>query len=194
MFQNFIFTPMSSRYKVYDHQMPHFVTSTVVGWIDAFSRELYKEIICKSLLFCKDEKGLLLHAYVIMNNHIHLIISAAPGYEIGYIMRDFKKFTSKKILAAIENNPQESRKKWMLNMFGYAGANNNSNETYQFWQQDYHPIALDTPEKTRQRLSYLHENPVRAGIVWKAEEYKYSSAIDYYLDKPGLLPIERLYL
>ena len=174
--------------------MPHFVTSTVVGWVDALSREMYKEIICKSLLFCKDEKGLRLHAWVLMNNHIHLIVSATPGFHISDIMRDFKKFSSKKIIAAIESNAQESRKNWMLNMFGYAGKNNNSNEEYQFWQQDFHPIALDTPEKTMQRLNYLHENPVRAGIVWQAEHYKYSSAKDYYLDKPGLLPIDRLYI
>jgi REP element-mobilizing transposase RayT len=137
---------------------------------------------------------MVLHAYVIMSNHVHFIISAAPGYKISNIMRDFKKFTSKRIVAAIENNLLESRKKWMLNMFGFAGQNNNSNEQYQFWQQEYHPVALDTPEKTIQRLNYLHENPVRAGIVWLPEQYKYSSAIDYYCDKPGLLPIEKLYL
>ena len=185
---------MSSRYKVSDNQIPYYITSTVVGSVDAFSREQYKEAICNSLLFCQKEKGLILHAYVIMTNHVHFIISAAQGYEIGHIIRDFKKFTSKKIVAAIENNVQESRKKWMLNMFAYAGQNNNSNEQYQFWQQEYHPIALDTQEKTRQRLNYQHENPVRAGIVWLPEHYKYSSAVDYYCDKPGLLPIEKLYL
>ena len=144
---------MSSKYRVSDNQVPHFVTSTVVGWIDVFSRELYKEIVCKSLLFCIKEKGMILHAYVIMTNHVHFIISAASGYKIGYIMRDFKKYTSKKIVAAIENNPQESRKKWMLNMFDYAGKNNNSNEENQFWQQEYHPVELDTPEKIIQRLN-----------------------------------------
>ena len=185
---------MSSRYKVHDHQLPHFVTSTVVAWVDALSREYYKEIVCSSLVHCQKEKGLLLHAWVIMNNHIHLIVSAEPGFLISNIMRDIKKFTSKRIINAIADNPQESRKKWMLNMFEFAGRNNNSNEEYQFWQQDYHPIALDTPEKTMQRLNYLHENPVRAGIVWQPEHYKYSSATDYYLDKPGLIPINRLYI
>ena len=185
---------MSSRYKVHDDQMPYFVTSTVIGWIDALSREVYKEIVCKSLKHCMDEKGLRLHAWVIMPNHFHLIISAAPGFRLSNIMRDLKKFTSKRIVAEIAENPEESRKKWMLNMFEYAGKNNNSNEEYQFWQQDYHPVVLDTPEKLQQRLNYLHENPVRTGIVWRAEDYKYSSAIDYYVGSPGLLPIERLYV
>ncbi|MBS1584435.1 MAG: transposase [Bacteroidetes bacterium] len=185
---------MSSRYKVHDDQLPHFVTSTVIGWVDALTRDLYKDIICESLVYCTEEKGLLLHAWVIMSNHIHLVVSAKDGYAISAIMRDFKKHTSKTILEAIENNIQESRRTWMLNMFGYAGRNNNSNKDFQFWQQDYHPVALDNAEKTQQKLTYLHENPVRAGIVWEAQHYKYSSAIDYYLDKPGLLPISRLIL
>ena len=183
---------MSSRYKVSDHQMPHFVTSTVVGWIDALSREWYKQIICDSLVYCQKEKGMILHAWVIMNNHIHLIISAQEGVRIGNLMRDFKKFTSKKIIKAIEENVQESRREWMLNMFRFAGRQNSNNEEMQFWQQDYHPVILDTEEKMRQRLNYLNENPVRTGIVWQAEHYKYSSAIDYYENKQGLIPITKL--
>jgi putative transposase len=183
---------MSSRYKVYDHQIPHLVTSTVVGWIDALSREWYKEEICKSILYCINERGLLLNAWVIMNNHIHLIVQTAPGILISDVMRDFKKYTSRKIIDAVKNNPQESRKEWMLNMFAFRGKNNNSNEEYQFWQQDYHPIALDNEEKLLQRLAYLHNNPVKAGIVWEPQHYKYSSAIDYYENKAGLLPIKRL--
>lgn len=185
---------MSSKYKVYDHEIPIFVTSTTVGWVDALSREQYKEIVCKSLLHCIDKKGLLLHAWVIMSNHIHLIISARPGYKIGNIMRDFKKFTSLEILAAIAANSHESRRKWMLNMFEFAGANNNSNEHYQFWQQEYHPVTLDTEEKLRDRFFYLHNNPVTAGIVWFPQHYKYSSAIDYFEEKPGLLPLAKLVL
>ena len=180
---------MSSRYKVHDDLLPHFVTSTVVGWADALSREEYKEIVCDSLQFCMDKKGLLLHAWVIMPNHVHMIISAAAWTKIQDIMRVFKKFTSRKIVAAITANTKESRKEWMLNMFRFAASSNNSTDEAQFWQHDYHPIALDTPEKTYQKLTYLHENPVRAGIVWRAEDYKYSSAIYYYLGKPGLLPL-----
>jgi len=123
---------------------PVFVTSAVIGWIDVFTREHYKEIVCKSLLYCIDHKGLLLHAWVIMSNHIHLIISAEKGRRIGDIMRDFKKHTSKQIIAAIKSNPQESRRNWMLNMVEYAGRHNNSNEQYQCWQQEYHPITLET--------------------------------------------------
>jgi putative transposase len=80
----------------------------------------------------------------------------------------------------------------MLNMFNYAGTNNNNNTTFQFWKQDYHPIELNSPEKLKQRLDYLHENPVRSGLVWEPWQYKYSSAIDYYTTTKGLLTLALL--
>jgi len=78
----------------------------------------------------------------------------------------------------------------MLNIFRYAGGNNKNNKEYQFWKQDYHPIELDTHEKTQQRLDYLHNNPVRSGLVWEPFDFKYSSVIDYYTNENGLLVIE----
>jgi REP element-mobilizing transposase RayT len=126
-----------------------------------------------------------------MSNHLHLIISSQIN-RLSDIMRDFKKYTSKQIIIAIQNNERESRKTWMLNMFGYAGRGNNDNKDFQFWRNGYHPIVLDSPMKIEQRLTYLHENPVKAGIVREPQDYKYSSAIDYYTKTKGLLTIEHL--
>lgn len=182
---------MSSKYKVGDDQIPHFVTFTVVGWVDVFSREYYKEIMIDSLRFCQQNKGLRLHAWVIMTNHVHLIMSSNTN-KIEFLVRDIKKFTSKKMIHAIEENDKESRKVWMLNMFAYAGHNNNNNKDFQFWKQDYHPIELNTPELMQQRLEYLHNNPVKSGLVWEAWHYKYSSAIDYCTRERGLLVVEHL--
>jgi len=74
-------------------------------------------------------------------------------------------------------------------MFKRAGAKNSNNKVYQFWQQDNHPIELSTNEMIDQRLNYLHENPVKAGLVMDAQSYKYSSAVDYYEERTGLVPI-----
>lgn len=179
---------MSSKYKVGDSAIPHFVTFTTVGWVDVFTRELYKEIFIDSLRFCQQLKELVLHAWVIMPNHVHLIISSNTT-RLEFIVRDIKKFTSKKIITAISENRSESRKEWMLNLFGYAGRSNANNKDFQFWKQEYHPVELNTNEKTRQRVDYLHENPVKAGLVWDPWHYKYSSAIDYYTNEQGLLEI-----
>ena len=182
---------MSSKYKVGEDAIAHFVTFSVVGWIDVFSRECYKEIFVKSLSYCQENKGLVLHAWVIMTNHVHLILSSNTN-KIEHIVRHIKKFTSKQIIKAIQEHPAESRREWMLNVFSFAGKGNNNNKDFQFWKQDYHPIELSSNEKLIQRSDYLHENPVKAGLVWEAWHYKYSSAIDYYTTEHGLLKIEHL--
>lgn len=182
---------MSGKYKVGESAIAHFVTFSVVGWIDVFSREQYKQLFADSLQYCQQHKGLLLHAWVIMTNHVHLIISSRTN-RLEDIVRDLKKYTSKQIIKAIQENCQESRKEWMLNIFNYTGRQNNNNKEYQFWKQDYHPVELNSAEKLKQRLNYLHMNPVRSGLVWEPWHYKYSSAIDYYTDEHGLLKIEQL--
>jgi hypothetical protein len=80
----------------------------------------------------------------------------------------------------------------MLNIFNYIGKNNKNNKELQFWKQDYHQIELNSAALMKQRLNYLHENPVRSGLVWEAWHFKYSSAIDYYTNGKGLLEIEHL--
>ncbi len=177
-------------YKIRDQSAVHFITFATVQWVDVFSRYYYIETVLESLRFCVKEKGLKLHAWCIMSNHIHLIISAENG-NLSDIIRDFKKFTSQKILEQIENNKEESRRNWMLWIFKQAGANNNRNEAYQFWQQDNQPIQLDTIDFTLIKLNYIHNNPAKAGLVERPEDYLLSSARDYNGGK-GLLPIEHL--
>jgi REP element-mobilizing transposase RayT len=183
---------MPSKYKIHDSQRIHFVTFSVVEWVDALSRSYYKDILIDSLKYCQQAKGLIIYAYVIMNNHVYLIASADEGYNLSDILRDLKKFTSKKLIKAIDENIQESRKRWMLWIFRSNGERNSNNEVYQFWQQDNHPVCLDNAHMIDQRLNYLHNNPVAEGIVEEPEHYVYSSAKDYAGSK-GLLDIVLLY-
>jgi REP element-mobilizing transposase RayT len=182
---------MSSKYKSGDNEIPHFVTFTIVGWIDVFTRALYKDILVDSLAFCTKNKGIELHAWVIMTNHVHLIISTKEN-SISDFVRDIKKYTSKMIIATIQKNKRESRKEWMINMFDYAGKTNSNNVYFQLWKQNYHPIELNTPRRLEIALNYLHNNPVKAGLVWEPWHYKYASGVDYYTNENGLLKISRL--
>ena len=178
-------------YKIRDQYAIHFITFSVIEWIDVFTRKDYANIIVESLNYCKTHKGLRIHAWCIMSNHVHLMLSATlPESTLSDIIRDFKKFTSYKIVKAIEENPVESRKNWMLWIFRSAGKRNIRNEKYQFWQQDNHPIECDKDSITKIKMNYIHENPLRAGIVRAEWEYMYSSAIDYYCNKPGLIKID----
>lgn len=183
---------MATRYRFGDSEYAHFITFAVVNWIDALSRPLYKDIIIESLKYCINEKGLKLHAWVIMSNHVHLIASADAGIKLQDIVRDHKKYTSKKIEQTIRENTFESRKEWMLWMFKRAGERNSNNKNFQFWQQDNHPVELYGNEMLQQKVIYIHNNPVRAGLVYETWNYKYSSAMDYCKDINGLLPLEHV--
>lgn len=183
---------MSRAYKFHDAEGLYFISFAVVDWIDVFTRREYKDIVVDSLRYCQQHKGLELYAWCIMTNHVHLIASAKEGVLLQDIIRDLKKHTAKRLIQEITDSPIESRKDWMLGRFAYAAKHNSNNKYYQFWRQDNRPIQLFTPEVTQQKLDYLHDNPVVAGFVGRADEYLYSSAIDY-TDGKGLLPVSFLY-
>lgn len=179
-------------YKIRNKEGIHFITFAVVEWVDVFTRREYKDILIESLKHCQKQRGLVIYSWCIMSNHVHLVVSAKQN-DTSEILRDFKKFTAKEVIKAISNHPGESRKEWMLELFKREGSANTRNGTYQFWRQDNQPKELFSSDFTRQKLEYIHNNPVEAGIVEKAEEYLYSSAKDYYAGKNvGLLEIEFL--
>ncbi len=103
-------------------------------------------------------------------------------------LRDLKQHMAKKILRTIKTNAQASRRARMLWIFERAGQRNAHNTKYQFWQQNNHPSKLHSNDLRRQRLAYLHRNPVAAGFVDAPEDFLYSSAHNY-ADRPGLLEV-----
>ena len=176
-------------YKIRDQQAIHFITFAVVEWVDVFTRKAYRDILIDSLRHCQEQKGLQLHAWCIMSNHVHLLASAKDD-NLSDILRDFKKFTSKQIIAAIQAAEHESRRDWMLRIFQQAGEANTRNGTYQFWRQDNQPKECFSPAFTVQKLDYIHNNPVAAGLVAKPEDYLYSSARAYLTNEQSfLLPV-----
>jgi len=169
---------MSRKYKFQNTEAIYFVTFSTVNWIDVFTRPLYKEILVDSLNYCIKNKGLV-YAWVIMSHHVHLVMERR-SVDLEDIMHDLKKHMSKTILKAIEENPQESRKAWMLWMFERAGKKNSNNSKYQFWQQHNQPIELTLQAfNIDSTFEYIHNNPVVAGFVDRPEHYPFSSAVDF---------------
>ncbi|WP_016988927.1 hypothetical protein [Flavobacterium sp. ACAM 123] len=164
---------MSEKYKVIDSAVPTFITITVVDWADLFVRPNYCNILDESLNYCIKEKGLSVHAYVYMTSHFRLIVTAFDG-ELQNIIRDFKKFTSKKLIEAIKENP-ESRREWLLRKFSSEAQKLGRAKNYKVWQDCFHPVILDTLEKIEQRVNYIHYNPVEAEIVFHERDYVNSS-------------------
>ena len=95
------------------------------------------------------------------------------------LIRDFKGYTARKLIKAIQDNPQESRKEWLLLMMEQAGKINSNVKERQFWQQHNKPIELWSSKVINQKIKYIHANPVKAGFVTEPEDWKYSSARNY---------------
>ncbi|MBS1566748.1 MAG: transposase [Bacteroidetes bacterium] len=152
-----------------------FVTLTVVDWIDVFSRQEYVQLLISSLKFCQQYKGLEIFSYVVMTNHLHMIVRQQEG-KLNDVLADFKSYTAKVILAAIKDNPKESRKDWLLHMFRFNAHLKHQYQRYHFWQPTNHAITITSPAMQLQKVIYVHQNPVRAGYVAEAEHWVYSSA------------------
>ena len=97
---------MSEKYKIWDQRKAYFLTLTVVGWIDVFTRRNHKLIVINSLQYCQKHKGLTIFGYCLMPSHLHVISRAESDYSLSDILRDFKKFTSKAIIKEILNEPE----------------------------------------------------------------------------------------
>ena len=177
-----------SAYKILDQHKPHFLTLTTVGWMDVFSRSIYRDIILESLDFCQIHRKMVVNAWVIMSNHLHLVARTDPPYCLSDVLRDFKKFTANQIIKTVQQSP-ESRKDWMLEVMTYHAKFNERNRTHQFWQQYNCPKEINNLNYGLQKINYIHENPVRAGLVTERHHYYPSSAIDYSGGK-GLLSVE----
>jgi REP element-mobilizing transposase RayT len=168
---------MSTGYQIKDQNAIHFLTFQVVDWIDIFTRKIYKDIIIDSFKYSIENKGFQIFAYVIMSNHIHLIANSSDG-KLSENIRDIKKFTSRNIIETMLS-VTESRKDWILNRFKLNASHHKSNTNYQVWTHENHAMLLYSNGFIQEKINYIHENPVRAGIVERPEDYLYSSARNY---------------
>jgi len=178
----------AENYFIKDQNSVYSLTFTIEDWVDVFTRNEYKIVIVDSLNYCIENKGFEVFAWCLMSNHLHLVCRAVEPARISDIIRDFKKFTAKTILDKIKTEP-ESRRDWMLYRFEFAGKFDNRISKYRFWQDTNHAIQLDNTKLIEQKINYTHDNPVRALIVGKQEDYLYSSARDYAGEK-GLVNVQ----
>jgi len=154
--------------------------------IDVFTRNEYKDIFLESLSFSRQNKAMEVFAWCIMTSHVHLVFRSAGEYKPEDLLGDIKRFTNRKIIQAIIENPKESRKEWLLEQFKKAAEQSSNVNKYQFWRHDNKPIELWSNKVIAEKINYIHYNPVEEGLVYRPEDYVYSSARDYSGEK-GLL-------
>ncbi|OHB85244.1 MAG: transposase [Planctomycetes bacterium RIFCSPHIGHO2_02_FULL_38_41] len=173
---------MRSRYQVIKNSGVYFITSTIIEWIPVFTKREYFDIVVQSLSYCRQSKSLKLFAYVVMDNHVHLIASSD---KLSQIIRDFKSYTAREIIKTAKLD----ERKWLLNQFEYYKKKYKKDSEYQVWQEGFHPQMIMEEEVFRQKVEYIHHNPVKRGFVDQAEHWVYSSARNYSIGE-GCIEID----
>jgi len=180
---------MAHKYRHYpDGEYIYFITSTIIDWIPLFLSHRYFTILTDAFTYCRANKGLHLHAYVLMPNHFHIIASSEPRPALPGIIRDLKRYTSREVTRCLE----EDGARLQLEILERAAMDAGRNNDYSVWREGYHPVAIRTQRFFRQKLDYLHDNPVRKGLVRAPEGWLYSSAFDYIGGGVGMMEIDRL--
>ncbi|MBI5248101.1 MAG: transposase [Desulfomonile tiedjei] len=171
-----------SRYKTVAGHDTYFATCTVVNWLPLFTKPELAEIVLNSFQYLHQQDRIALHAYVVMENHIHFIATADSFSDE---LRNFKSFTAKKIVDLLRLGGPS----FYLGEMRVSKKRHKTDQTYQVWQEGSHPEAIAGGEVLRQKIECIHFNPVRRGYVDQPEYWRYSSARDYS-GQGGLIPIE----
>ena len=170
-----------TRYRFGEAAYPHFVTCTIVGWLPVFTRQECVQYVLNSLMWLQTENRLTLFAYVILENHLHLIVSATdPSKEIA----NFKSYTARCILDRL----QELNELTILRQLKVEKSSFKTDREYQLWDEGSHPKQIDHEDMMWQKIEYTHDNPVRRGYVNDPLHWRYSSARNY-ARQAGLIPV-----
>ena len=162
---------MFATMEVYAKQHPDFITITCLEWRPILVEDSFKDIIISSLPFLSRENRIIVYGFVIMTNHLHLVWQIHGDHLRENVQRDFLKFTSQQILKELRNRSSSIQKHLLVNA---------KDRKHQVWERNSLSVPLWSDRVMWQKLEYIHENPVRAGLCNSPEEYKYSSA-GFYL-------------
>lgn len=160
-----------SRYKIINPTKPHFITCTITHWIPIFTRKESVDIIHESLKYLQTSDGLKIHAYVILENHLHLIVSSD---NLPKTIQKFKSFTAKEILSLLKINKVYT----ILEQLAFYKKAHRRETSYQLWQEGYQPKEIINEDMLKDKIDYMHQNPVKRGYVENPTHWLNSSARD----------------
>ena len=162
-----------SRYIITEPNKPHFLTCTVQEWLPVFTRQDTVKILLDSWLYQRQHQGLKLYGYVILENHIHFI---AQAERLDLCVRQFKSYTARQIIDYLKAH----HVKQLLARLSFAKKAHKKDRQYQFWQEGSHAELILNEDMMREKLDYIHQNPVKRGYIATAEHWRYSSAMNYF--------------
>jgi REP element-mobilizing transposase RayT len=170
-----------SRYRIHETEYPYFMTCTINGWLPVFTRQEAADIIFDSWRFLQRERQFKLYAYVILENHLHLIASAP---ELADVMKRFKSFTAHGLIALLQKHGAHT----LLRQLKALKRRHKEDSEYQVWEEGSHPEQIGDDDMMRQKVEYSHFNPVKRGYVDDPVHWRWSSARNY-AGQAGLIEV-----
>jgi REP element-mobilizing transposase RayT len=161
-----------TRYRIFESEYPYFLTDTVVAWLPVFSQPPFAEIVLDSWRFLQRERGVCIFGYVILENHLHWIASAE---NLAERVGQFKSYTARRIIDELQRRGPTT----LLGELRYFKLRHKTDQRFQLWQEGSHPQQIQNEEIMRQKLEYIHTNPLRRGYVEEPVHWRYSSARNY---------------
>ena len=161
-----------SRYRIFETEYPYFMTCTVVGWLPVFTRPETTGIVFDSWRYLQREREFRLFAYVILENHLHLIASAP---ELSAVIQSFKSYTARQILDLLKRRAANV----LLRQLRALKLRHKTESEYQMWQEGSKPKQIQNDGMMWQKLEYIHNNPVERGFVDDPVHWRCSSARNY---------------
>jgi len=165
----------------------YFVSTTVINFQHVLTIPNVPEILIRNLEFYRNKYSFKINGYVIMPHHIHSLFHINGKTCISDIMRDFKKYTS----AEVRDYLNKTKSPFYPIL---AAEGRKVGQKFKLWMDRSDKVVIVTEKVLTTKLKYIHENPVRAGLVYKAEDYLYSSAKDYLTNDKGPLRIDHIKL
>ena len=164
----------------YPEYWPQYFTATIYEWKHLLAADSHKNIIVSSLEFLVTKKRIVLNAFIIMSNHLHLIWQPLFGFTLSDIQSSFMKYTAQQLKGSLGKSSPEVLEEFKVNKY---------DREYQFWKREPLSVELRSPGVFEQKLNYIHDNPVKAGLCVYPEDYYYSSAKFYHdgTDNFGIL-------
>ncbi len=176
------------RQLTYNQAFAYFVTTGLSKSVSLLNQSRCAEVITRNLDFYREKFKFRLLAYVVMPDHLHLIIQPSLEGNISEIMRDFKKHTAKDIIHLLE----EEKRFEILGLFREAAGRYHpkENRRYQVWEDRFDDVVLYSDAIFRTKLDYIHNNPARAGLVDNPSDYPYSSARNHNVGDHSIIQVD----
>ena len=153
-----------------------FITTTVHEWLPVFADKECALAVLDQLQETLSHYKVSLTAYILMPSHIHLLLGFQKIEEMSLVMKTFKRMSTRRL------KPLVSAK--LAAKFNYGGS-------LRLWQPRFDDVIIWSEEQFRIKIDYIHNNPVKAGLVQTATDYAYSSAADWLSDDKGLMQVDK---